>query len=75
MQSEKQDPNPSSMKSTYKQIFEVVRLPAVMRLGLLLMLCKVGLFHCYVIFQSHTFPHFTHFLSDLIALRRTGRSE
>jgi hypothetical protein len=30
------------MKSTYKQIFEVVRLPAVMRLALLLMLCKVS---------------------------------
>jgi hypothetical protein len=41
MQSEKQDSDPSSIVSTYKQIFQVVKLPSVMRLALLLVLCKV----------------------------------
>jgi hypothetical protein len=41
LQSEKQDSDPSSIASTYRQIFQVVQLPAVMRLALLLMLCKV----------------------------------
>ncbi len=40
-QSEKRDSDPSSISSTYKQIFQVVKLPSVMRLALLLMLCKV----------------------------------
>lgn len=41
LQSEKQDSDPSSIASTYKQIFQVVKLPSVMRLALLLVLCKV----------------------------------
>jgi hypothetical protein len=41
LQTETQDASPSSIASTYKQIAHVVKLPAVLRLALLLMLCKV----------------------------------
>lgn len=41
LQTEKCDASPSSISSTYKQIIRIVKLPAVLRLALLLMLCKV----------------------------------
>jgi hypothetical protein len=62
MQAEKRDSDPSSIASTYKQIYQVVKLPAVMRLALLLMLCKVRLFASILPAAGHVLPCLFDFL-------------